>query len=250
LEQREIDRVARLLEAEGRALTPPPGALRRVIARASAPRQPQSFGQGFAWLRPAVAALTVVVLLIGLGGGAYASSPGDTLFSVQRALDDVYLALPRTPQGAAQASIGVAERRVGQAARVQATVSASTLRATLGDALRYFAASRAAIGRMPEGQRQHEFKALAAAERAARDRLVQARHEPNGQNNDVLDEVTSVLEQEANHDADDGQQGPGSQNRAPQPQPGASTTDDSPEQGTSEMNLAGANETGAEGTAP
>jgi hypothetical protein len=130
VEQPDFDRVVKLLEAEGRALTPPPGALQRVIARAAAPQQRPQGAWMRPWMRPALAALTVAVLLVGLSGGAYASTPGQPLFNVQRALDDAYLALPRSPQAAAHASIGVAERRVAQATNVKAKVSEDTLRAT------------------------------------------------------------------------------------------------------------------------
>jgi hypothetical protein len=236
LKQLDLDRVAKLLEAEGRALTPPPGALQRVMARAAAPQRPQR-QQGFAWLRPAVAALTVVALVIGLGGGAYASTPGEPLFSVQRALDDAYLALPRSPQDAAHASIGVAERRAAQAANAQAKVSAAVLRATLSDVVRYFAHARAAVATLPDGQRQQVSTVLAASERAARDRLAEARDQPDGNNDNVLDEATSTLEREAQHDANEGQQGPGTQERKPGPQPGPSGNDQqSPGQGTPGQN--------------
>jgi len=231
MEQPGLDRVAKLLEAEGRALTPPPGTLQRVMARAAASQRPQR-QQGFAWLRPAVAALAVVALVIGLGGGAYASTPGEPLFSVQRALDDAYLALPRTPQDAAHASIGVAERRVTQAANAQAKVSAAVLRATINDAVRYFARARAVVATLPDGQRQKASTALAASERAARDRLAEARDQPFGNNDNVLDEATSVLEREAQHDADEGQQGPGTQEPNPQPQPG-NTPNPQPQPGNS-----------------
>jgi hypothetical protein len=252
VEQPDFDRVVKLLEAEGRALTPPPGALQRVIARAAAPRQRPQGAWMRPWMRPALAALTVAVLLVGLSGGAYASTPGQPLFNVQRALDDAYLALPRSPQAAAHASIGVAERRVAQATNVKAKVSEDTLRATLADALRHFSDARAAVARLPEGQRQQQSRALAASERTARDRLIQARHESNGQNNNVLDEITSVLEHEAQHDADDGQQGPGTQERGPAPQqPGSSGSDQSPERGSSQNNTdSGTQGEGGEGTRP
>jgi hypothetical protein len=255
MNQPDLDQIAKLLEAEGRALTPPPGALQRVMARASVPQRPH---RGFAWwqpmLRPAVAALTVATIVIGLGGGAYASTPGEPLFSVQRALDDAYLALPRTPQGTAQASIGLAERRVAQAANVHAKVSAATLRATLEDAVRYFAHARAAVAAMPDGQRQQVFRALAASELAARDRLVEARDQPEGNNDNVLDEVSTTLNRQGQHDANEGQegeQGPGSQERKPEQQPGASGTDQkSPGQGSSDQNAKDDGDEGDKSTNP
>jgi hypothetical protein len=219
LKQPDLDRVAKLLEAEGRALTPPRGALQRVLARAAS-QQRTHRPQSFVWLRPALAAMTVVALVIGLGGGAYASTPGDPLYSVQRALDDAYLTLPRTPEDAAHASIGVAERRVTQAANAQAKVSATVLRSTLSDAVRYFARARALVAAMPDGQRQQVSTALAASERAARDRLAEARDRPEGSNDNVLDEATSVLERESQRDANEGQPGPGTPERSPEPQPG------------------------------
>ena len=228
--------MAKLLEAEGRALTPRPGALQRVLARAAS-QQRTHRPQSFVWLRPALAAMTVVALVIGLGGGAYASTPGDPLYSVQRALDDAYLTLPRTPQDAAHASIGVAERRVTQAANAQAKVSAAVLRATLSDAVRYFARARAAVAAMPDGQRQQLSAALAASERAARDRLAEARDQPEGNNDNVLDEATSVLEREAQRDANEGQPGPGTPERSPEPQPGQTGNEQqSPGQGTPAQN--------------
>src|SRR5581483_8827006 len=175
MDQVDLDRVARLLEAEGRSLAPPPGALGRVMARARTARPHPRTSWISGWPRPALAVIAVALLLVGLGGGAYASTPGEPLFGVQRALDEAYLALPRAPQDAARASVGVAERRVAQATSVRATVSVDALRVTLDDALRYFARARATLARLPEGQRTQAFSILAAAERSAHARLTGSR---------------------------------------------------------------------------
>jgi hypothetical protein len=235
MDQADLDRVAELLEAQGRALTPPPGAFGRVMARAVTVSRPRP---GLGWSRPILVAATIVLLLVGLTGGAYASTPGAPLFPVQRAIDAAYLALPRAPQDAARTSVGVAERRVAQAASVRASVSADTLHAALDDALRYFAQARAALALLPEGQRQQGFTTLAASERAAHDRLAEVRNQPNGANDNVLsdnvlDEVTSELDHQAQHDASEGQQGPDTHERGPEPQPspGGSNPSPGPSQG-------------------
>jgi hypothetical protein len=235
MDQADLDRVAELLEAQGRALTPPPGALGRVMARAVTVSRPRP---GFGWSRPILVAATIVMLLVGLTGGAYASTPGAPLFPVQRAIDAAYLALPRAPQDAARASVEVAERRVAQAASVRLNVSADTLHAALDDSLRYFAQARAAFALLPEGQRQQGFTTLAASERAAHDRLAGVRNQPKGANDNVLsdtvlDEVTSELEHQAQHDASEGQQGPDTQERGPEPKPspGGSNPSPGPSQG-------------------
>lgn len=212
---RPLARAAQLLVTEGRAIEPPVGSLDRIRRRATAPRP-----RGLVWLRPAFAFATVVLLVLSLGGAAYASTPGEPLFALQRGLDDAYLTLPRSASGSASASLSVADRRVAQAASAAKKASPDALRVTLDDVLRYLARARADIARLPDGQRQLEQRNLAAFERGARDRLEESSQEANGENNNVLNGVQSALDRDADRDENDGQNGqngPNGQNEGTRP---------------------------------
>ena len=223
-ELRPLAEAAQLLAAEGRAVTPPAGAFGRARARATADRPRPVRTPG--WLRPALVSAMVILMVLGLGRGAYASTPGEPLFQLQRALDDVYVNLPRSTADSARASMSVADRRVNQAASVAKGASADALRLALNDDLRYLAQARAEIARLPGGQRHELASGLAAFEKAAANHLKDARNESNDRNNDeVLQEVESQLEQDAENDQNDGD------NNDPA-RPAASATPQRSEQGS------------------
>lgn len=205
-ELRPVATAAGILVAEGRAVTPPSGSLGRVLSRATRPRR-----RGLDWLRPAFALVMAGLLVLAVGGAAYASTPGEPLFPLQRALDEAYLSAPRSAQDSASASAGLANRRVAQAATAAKKAPPDALRLAVDDALRYFDRARADIAKLPDGQRQQQSTNLAALERAARDRFAEARQEADGENNDILTEAESDLDHDADHDANEGQRGPGGQ---------------------------------------
>jgi hypothetical protein len=212
-ELRPLASAARLLVAEGRAVDPPSGSLARTLIRAAQPRQ-----RGVVWLRPAFALAMVALLVLSLGGAAYASTPGEPLFGLQRTLDDAYVTAPRSAAGSASASVSVANRRVAQAAIAAKKASPEVLRLTLDDARRYFDRARADVAKLPDGVRQLQSSNLAAIERAARDRLAEARQETDGENNNILNEAQTDLGRDADRDENDGQFGPGQQQQQQQDQ--------------------------------
>lgn len=199
-ELRPLVGAGRLLATVGRSVEPPVGSFERVLARASR-RKPRP-APALRWAPQAMGLATIAVLLLSsLGGAAYASTPGDPLFEVQRALDRLYVDLPRTDDQKVRVSLGVADRRVRQAARAARSATPDVLRVTLDDALRYLESARATAAQVnDEGQRKALTAVLLLSVRDALVRLEGAQDDAHGESDDVLSETKSTLER---HEAQD-----------------------------------------------
>ncbi|GAC1493068.1 MAG: hypothetical protein NVS1B1_10890 [Candidatus Limnocylindrales bacterium] len=154
-----------------RAIEPPPGAFGRAVAGAVLPMPPRPWTMRL--VRPALAVALSVILVSGLGTAAFASTPGESLYLVQRRLDDIYLGVPRPPADAARAYRAVADRRVAQATGVADRVSPDLLRSVLDDVARYLRDARAAVQRSPAAERRELLRSVLETQRSAKTRLSQ-----------------------------------------------------------------------------
>lgn len=132
LQDRELATFAASLARAARPSAPP--ALRAEL-RASllaapvafAPRRPARF----AWLRPALAGLLVLALLVSGGGAAAASSlPGDPAFALKRAVEDLQVATAGDDTARLDALVTQTDRRLAEVETVVATRPAAIPAAT------------------------------------------------------------------------------------------------------------------------
>jgi len=132
LQTAELARFADTLARVARPTAPP--ALRSQL-RASllaapvafAPRRPARF----AWLRPALAGLLVLALLVSGGGYAAASSlPGDPAFALKRAVEDAQAAIAPDDTARLDTLLTQTDRRLAEVETVTATRPAAIPAAT------------------------------------------------------------------------------------------------------------------------
>lgn len=166
-----VDVASQLFRA-ARSIEPPAGAFGRAVAGAVLPVASRPWT--IRLLRPALAVTLSLILAGGLGTAAYASTPGESLYPIQRRLDDLYLGVPRPPAEAARAYRAVADRRVVQAAGAADRVSPDLLRSVLDDAARYLRDARGAVQRAPAGERRELLQAVLETQRSAKARLSEA----------------------------------------------------------------------------
>lgn len=206
-----------LLAMTGRTVEPPAGSFERVLALASRPQPRHAPTLG--WLRPVMAGGLVAALLVTtLGGSAYASTPGQPLFEVQRMLDEIFLQLPRPAEEKFRVALSVADRRVKQASDAARSASPEVLRATLADAIRYMALARTAGAQTAnEGQRRATSTVLGSFEREARKRLEAAQHEADDENDEVISEANATLKRDEERDEESGAKRTSEPSETPEP---------------------------------
>jgi ribosomal protein L12E/L44/L45/RPP1/RPP2 len=158
-----------------------------VIVLAPKPRRPVLFAT--AWLRPALAAAVVaVVVLAGATSAAASSLPGDPLYGLKRVTEDVQLALTFDDVARMQLLSKLADRRLEELAEIarQRPSAAPTATAHYADAVDRFAD---AVDRLRDADSDEKRDAAQAVADAAREK-----HLP------VLDAVKETLPAEARPD--------------------------------------------------
>jgi hypothetical protein len=203
--------VAAQLATAARAIEPPAGAFGRAVA-AAVHVQPRR-----TWTRRALApALALPVLVAaGLGSAAYASTPGDPLYPVQRELDELYLGLPRSPADAAEAYRATADRRLRQAAVTALPVGHAVLRDVLVDAARYLREARAAAEHSSASDRSQLFRALLGTQRTAKDRLAAVAVRADEGQEQQFGQLEEMIQQDIDDEERELEEGAGPRDRTP-----------------------------------
>jgi len=139
-----------------------------VVALGSRPRRPSLFAA--AWLRPALAAAVLAVFVVAGATNAAASSlPGDPLYAVKRASEDVQLALTFDDVARMQLLSDLADRRLAELAEIakERPASAPTATAEYSDAVDKFAD---AVDRLRDADSDEKRDAAQAVADAAREK--------------------------------------------------------------------------------
>jgi hypothetical protein len=142
----------------------------RLMSEAAVVLAPRRRAPLFLFLRPALAAAAVAVLVLAGATGASASSlPGDFLYGVKRAGENVQVALTFDDLARMQLLSELADRRLGELAEVarQRPSAASTATAEYADAVERFAD---ALDSLRDGDSDVKRNAAQALAEAARDK--------------------------------------------------------------------------------
>lgn len=155
-----------------------------VVALGSRPQRPSLFAA--AWLRPALAlAVLAVFVIAGATSAAASSLPGDPLYAVKRASEDVRLALTFDDVARMQLLSELTDRRLAELDEIarQRPASAPTATAEYSDAVDKFAD---AVDRLRDADNDEKRDTAQAVADAAREK-----HKP------VLDAVKERLPENA-----------------------------------------------------
>jgi hypothetical protein len=139
-----------------------------VVVLGSRPQRPSLFGAG--WLRPALAAAVLAIFVVAGATSAAASSlPGDPLYAVKRAGEDVQLALTFDDVARVQLLSEIADRRLAELAEIakDRPGSAPTATAEFSDAVDRFAD---AVDRLRDADSDEKRDAAQAVADAAREK--------------------------------------------------------------------------------
>ena len=129
----DLDRFAQELARSARMSAPPAlrTQLRASLLAAPVVYSPRPARLSLSWLRPALAGLVVVALLVSGGGYAAASSlPGDPAFALKRAVEDAQVAIAADDTARLDTLVTQSDRRLADVETVTATRPAAVATAT------------------------------------------------------------------------------------------------------------------------